>query len=136
MLRRPPRQTNGFGSDDLPDLAPPLTNALPAGAEDNIFGTGFSEDDDDYLRDVIANLPSNDAPTREPQPEELVEEAPEDQEEYRCCVCLMNKVNALFPACVHASFCYACAKRIERDSGECPLCRQRSERVTRLFFNK
>jgi hypothetical protein len=70
-----------------------------------------------------------------PPPEDLVEEA-DEATDFRCIICLVNKPNACFLPCRHASFCLVCANRLLNEPKKCPVCRRDVLSVERLFFSR
>ncbi|XP_054854081.1 E3 ubiquitin-protein ligase NEURL3 [Eublepharis macularius] len=49
-----------------------------------------------------------------------------------CVVCLYRKANTIMLPCCHTNFCFSCSTRILYSSSDCPLCRQKVEKILRV----
>lgn len=53
----------------------------------------------------------------------------------KCIICVLNEKNAVFlhGESGHQVCCFGCASRVKNQDGKCPLCRERIDKVVRIY---
>jgi hypothetical protein len=52
-----------------------------------------------------------------------------DSEIHKCCVCMDQKINAVFMPCQHAHYCYDCANKLNN----CAICTGEKDYILKIF---
>ena len=58
-----------------------------------------------------------------------------EDEENMCVVCMERPSKTAMVPCGHASFCEACAKRLQATVGKCAICRGRIQTVMNIYMS-
>ena len=59
----------------------------------------------------------------------------EDDKNNTCVVCMERPSKTAIVPCGHASFCEACAKRLQSTVGKCAICRGRIQNVMNIYMS-
>jgi len=84
-------------------------------------------------REEDSNSSGSEESSSDMDSEDIVRQASEMLEVNRCCVCMDRPKNAVFTPCGHKAVCLECGERLRARGIRCPICRQLTSGVVRVY---